>query len=112
VRTSPSRWLPAPHQLEQAPELAILAALDQVLELAACALHVAHPESHADPDCPSWAREADHAIAEGLLARFDDLRLLLGLYRDGALRPADLDDEDADEDVPPCAAPPDDDFPF
>jgi hypothetical protein len=77
MRTPPSRWLPTPPQLEQASELAILAALDAILELAACALEVAHPEIDADPECPYWVAAADRLTAESLLQLFEDLRVLL-----------------------------------
>jgi hypothetical protein len=112
MRISLSRWLPTPPQLEQAPELAALAALDAILEVAACALQVAHPEIDADPECPYWIAAADRLTAESLLQLFEDLRVLLARYRDETLRPVDVLDQESYQDDPPRAAPDDDDIPF
>ena len=45
--------IPTPDDLVDAPELAILVALDHTLELAASALACAHPEL-LDPERPYW----------------------------------------------------------
>jgi hypothetical protein len=112
MRTLPSRWLPTPPQLEQAPELGVLAALDTLLEVATCALQVALPEIDADPECPYWVAGDDRLTAESLLQLFEDLRVLLARYRDETLRPADILEDDPCHDELPCAAPSDDDIPF
>jgi len=49
------RCAPTPDDLNDAPELAILAALDGILELALRALVCEHPQL-GDSECPSWAR--------------------------------------------------------
>ncbi len=49
--------MPTPDDLVDAPELAILAALDRTLDLAVRALVCAHPEL-ADPERPYWLRHA------------------------------------------------------
>jgi hypothetical protein len=51
---------PTPSELDDAPELAILAALDHALDLALRALVSAHPQL-GDPDCPSWAQDSSPA---------------------------------------------------
>lgn len=82
VRDLPSGWLPTPPQLEQAPELAVLVALDSTLEVAACAVQVVHPEIDDDPECPYWAAPPDRLAAENLLVLIDRLRTALARYRE------------------------------
>ena len=53
----PHSW-PTPEELEEAPELAVLALLDANLDLALRALVSAHP-ALADPDRPAWT--LDHS---------------------------------------------------
>lgn len=48
---------PTPEDLVDAPELAILAALERTLDLVVRALVSAHPEL-ADPERPYWLRQA------------------------------------------------------
>jgi len=62
------RW-PTPAELDRDPELALLAALDDTLELALRALLAVHPQL-GDPDAPPWAREPDatRAAADHILA--------------------------------------------
>jgi hypothetical protein len=77
----PSGWLPTPHQLERAPQLAILVALDSTLEVAICALQVAHPELDDDPESPYWVARPDRHAAEKLLELIDRLRTAIARYR-------------------------------
>ena len=49
--------LPTPGEIADAPELALLHALDDILDLAPRVLVAAHPEL-ADPEAPFWVREA------------------------------------------------------
>jgi len=51
------RRIPTPDEIAQDPELALLHALDQILNLVPRVLVAAHPEL-ADPDAPFWVREA------------------------------------------------------
>ena len=110
----PSGWLPTPPQLEQAPELAVLVALDSTLEVAACALQVAHPEIDDDPECPYWVARRDRLIAENLLILIDKLRTLIARYRKALPEPppAELAPDKPYDDDPsrPCVS--DDDIPF
>jgi hypothetical protein len=108
----PYRWLPTSTELRQAPELAVLAALDAFLEITAGVLHAAHPEINADPECPYWIVAADRITAEILLQLFEDLRLLLARYRDETLSPTGTLDGRLYHDEPPGAAPSDHDIPF
>ena len=78
----PSGWLPTPPQLEHAPQLAVLVALDCTLEVAACAVQVAHPEIDDDPECPYWVARPDRLVAEKLLTLIDRLRIAIARYRE------------------------------
>jgi len=49
--------IPTPDELADHPELALLHALDEILELLPRVLVAAHPEL-AEPDAPYWVREA------------------------------------------------------
>ena len=51
------RRIPTPDELADNPELALLHALDAILDLVPRALVATHPEL-ADPDAPFWVREA------------------------------------------------------
>ena len=51
------RRLPTPNEIADAPELALLHALDEILDLLPRTLVAAHPEL-ADPEAPFWVREA------------------------------------------------------
>lgn len=80
-------WLLAPHELEQAPELALLAVLDRALDIAAYAVLVAHPELSESEPRPYWCPpELDTHRAETLLRLADRLRRALSLYRIAVLR--------------------------
>ena len=78
---SPTRP-PAPEPLDEAPELAILAALDHTLELALRALVAAHPQL-GDTECPAWARDPSPAryAAERILATATPLATAIDAYR-------------------------------
>jgi hypothetical protein len=52
--------MPTPAELDEAPELAMLAALDHTLEIALRALVAAHPQL-GDSECPAWVRRASAA---------------------------------------------------
>jgi len=51
--------IPTPHQLADNPELALLHALDDILDLVPRVLVAALPEL-SDPDAPFWVREASN----------------------------------------------------
>jgi hypothetical protein len=75
------RW-PTPAQLDRDPELAILAALDDTLDLALRALVAVHPQL-GDPDGPLWVREPDatRAAADRILTAARRLDRALDAYR-------------------------------
>ena len=74
--------IPTPDDLDDAPELAILAALDHTLELAASALACAHPEL-LDPERPYWLGSPTRAVttAQTLVCRTRRLQRALRAYR-------------------------------
>jgi len=74
--------IPTPDDLAAAPELAILAALDHTLELAASALACAHPEL-LDPERPYWLGSPTRAVttAQTLVCRTRRLQRALRAYR-------------------------------
>ncbi len=88
------RRSPTPAELAEAPELAILAALDDTLELALRALVAAHPQL-GDPDCPAWAQDpgAARAAADRILSAARHLTRALQAYRRAVplRRAADID---------------------
>lgn len=73
---------PTPDDLECAPELAILAALDHTLELAATALVCAHPEL-PDPERPYWLGSPTRSLtlAKILVRRTHGLQRTIRAYR-------------------------------
>ena len=75
-------WFPTPPELDRAPELAVLAALDGVLEITFCALLAAHPEL-ADAERPYWRLPASKSscIAANIVVRAEQLRRDLTTYR-------------------------------
>ena len=75
--------MPTPDELAHAPELAILAALDQTLDLVVRALVCAHPEL-ADPERPYWLRQASRwtTAAEALADQTADMKQALIAYRE------------------------------
>ena len=74
--------IPTPDELDSAPELAILAALDHTLELATRALACAHPEL-ADPERPYWLLQSPRVppAAKTLIHRTAALTRALRAYR-------------------------------
>jgi len=78
-----TRRLPTPDDLLDAPELAILAALDLMLDLALHALVCEHPEL-ADPERPYWLPQASPSAtaARTVVAQADDLKQALVTYRE------------------------------
>jgi hypothetical protein len=90
------RRLPTPDELADAPELAIVTALDHLLELALRALVSVHPQL-GDAECPFWARHAepDSEAAERILAAARPLAAALQAYQQAVARIRD-DKRDAD----------------
>ena len=84
--------IPTPGDLADAPELAILAALDRTLDLAAAALACEYPEL-ADPERPYWLGSPPRAVpaAVTLLRRAHQLQRALRTYRK-AVEPRRQDD--------------------
>ena len=74
--------IPTPSELEDAPELALLHALREILDLVPRTLVAAHPEL-GDPDAPFWVREASRATrkANDLVATAHRLQQHLRAYR-------------------------------
>jgi hypothetical protein len=74
--------IPTPGALADAPELAILAALDQTLDLAAAALACEYPEL-ADLERPYWLGSPPRVLtaAVTLLSRARKLQRALRAYR-------------------------------
>lgn len=106
--------LPTPPELEQAPELAVLVALDSTLEIAACAVRVAHPEIDEDPECPYWVAGPEGLAAEKLLELIDLLRAAIDRYRETLPEPPPVEhvpDNPFDDD-PSGSHDPADDIPF
>jgi hypothetical protein len=75
--------MPTPDNLVEAPELAILAALESTLELVVRALICAHPEL-ADPERPYWLRHASRmaTAAENVVDQSADMKQALIAYRE------------------------------
>jgi hypothetical protein len=74
---------PTPDDLVDAPEIAILAALDRTLGLVVRALVCAHPEL-ADPERPYWLRQASRmaTAAEARVDQTADMKQALIAYRE------------------------------
>ncbi len=90
------RRLPTPDELADAPELAILAALDDILELALRVLVSVHPQL-GDDECPAWIRCGSPAseAADRILDAARPLADALEAYRSVVTRTRD-DKIDAD----------------
>jgi len=90
-RAWPPQPLPTATELAHVPELAILIALDTLLEMTTVTIHLALPELELvqrgcgllDPDHD----DRDLIVAQDILDRVDALRRTIQLYRDLALRP-------------------------
>ena len=82
---SPRRFL-TPGEIADAPELAILHALDEILDLAPRVLVAAHPEL-ADPEAPFWVREASRTTgkANDIVTTAHRLQRLIRAYRRASL---------------------------
>ena len=74
--------LPTPDELVDAPELAILHALDQILNLTPRVLVTAHPQL-ADTGAPFWVIEASKATqtAADIVAEAHEIQRLIRAYR-------------------------------
>ena len=74
--------IPTLDDLDRAPELAILAALDHTLELATAALVCAHPEL-CDPERPYWISSPTRSLtlAKTLVRRAHGLQRAIRSYR-------------------------------
>jgi len=76
-----SDHLPPPRELDDAPELAVLALLETTLRTAVSSLLCAHP-GLGDPDRPYWvARPLPERVAEIIIVRADALAALAHNYR-------------------------------
>jgi hypothetical protein len=90
-RAWPPQRLPTSTELAHAPELAILIALDTVLEMTTVTIHLALPELELlqgnpklfHPDCD----DRDLVVAQDILDLVGALRNTVQIYRDLALRP-------------------------
>jgi hypothetical protein len=82
--------IPTPAELDEAPELALLHALDEILDLVPRVLVAAHPEL-ADPDAPFWVREAPRTTrkANDIVATTHRLQQHLRDYRTAIARARD-----------------------
>jgi len=74
--------IPTPDDLDRAPELAILAALDHTLAVSVAALAGAHPEL-GDPERPYWLGSPSRSvtIAMTLIRRTRGLQRAIRAYR-------------------------------
>jgi len=100
----PQLPIPSPPQIDEHPELAILAALELCLDLAVRTL-VAHYPVLADPERPYWCRNHvdPPAHANSVIAAASSLLDTLTLYRHDLTPPDDIpppeEDPDLDDDV-------------
>jgi len=101
----PELPIPNPLQIEEHPELAILAALEVCLDLAVRAL-VAHSPGLADPEQPYWCRNyVDPPVhANSVIAAAHSFQDTLTLYHHDITTPDDIpppdDHRDLGDDVP------------
>jgi hypothetical protein len=84
------RRIPTPGEIADAPELALLHALDEILDLVPRALVAGHPEL-GDPEAPFWVREASRTTrkANDIVATAHRLRQHLRAYRTAITRARD-----------------------
>jgi hypothetical protein len=75
--------MPTPDDLDDAPELAILAALDWTLDLVVRALVCAYPEL-TDPERPYWLCQASRrtTAAQTLVDQAADMKQAITAYRE------------------------------
>ena len=80
------RRLPTPDEIDDAPELAILHVLDEVLNLTPRVLVAAHPEL-TDPEAPFWVREASRTSrkADDIVTTAHQLQRIIRAYRRASL---------------------------
>jgi len=92
--------IPTPNEIADVPELAILHALDEILDLAPRVLVAAHPEL-ADPDAPYWVRETSSTTrtADDIVAAAHRLQRHIRAYRRAISLARDLRCE-ADPEIP------------
>jgi hypothetical protein len=95
---NPQRRPPTPDELADAPELAIVTALDDLLELTLRTLVSVHPQL-GDDECPHWARWTSPVseAAERILAAARSLAAALQAYRHALAR---IRDDPLDADPP------------
>ena len=87
MRSSPARQpLPTATEMAHAPELAILIALDTLLEMTTVTIHLSLPELDLVERDPKLL-DRDLAVAQGILDLIAALRHTIQLYRDLVLRP-------------------------
>lgn len=89
---------PTPQQIAHTPELAILCALDELLEIARRALIAAHPVL-GDTEAPYWARDSCRlsTAANALIASTEPLHRAIRAYADAATSErAEHHDDDID----------------
>jgi hypothetical protein len=81
VRGRSPRRFPTPDEIADAPELALLHALDEILDLVPRTLVAAHPKL-GDPETPFWLREASRTTrnANDIVATAHRLRKHLRAY--------------------------------
>ena len=84
------RRIPTPDELADNPELALLHALDEILDLVPRVLLAALPEL-ADPDAPFWVREASKTTrhANHIVVNAHRLQRRIRAYRDAITLPRD-----------------------
>ena len=82
-RGVPLRPIPSPHEIAVDPEIALLHALDGILDLVPRVLVAAHPQL-GDPDAPFWIREASTTTRHGnhIVAAAHRLQQHIRAYRD------------------------------
>ena len=84
------RRIPTPDELADNPELALLHALDEILDLVPRVLVATHPEL-ADSDAPFWVREASELtpLANPIVMGTHRLQQHLRAYRAAITRARD-----------------------
>jgi hypothetical protein len=88
-------YMPTPDELNDAPELAVLAALDFTLEAATRALIAAYPELCEDT-LPRY-RIKPVICGDRILSRVIKLQVALARYRQAVLREAPADSDATDD---------------